>query len=189
MLSLFTSEQRASEIEGDLIEEAVENGRSWFVIHVFRTTFALFRNSLTQSPLRIALLGAAAASLWVLACGVFEQTFFAAAAPLPVPVLGLLATIVSAYLTGVVLELLWPGFGVRSAAMTNVFLVLLFFFAQAISLSKQTAGALEAGMGAILMQTVMSCLLILATFLFAIAICLAPIMAGSVYARNRIAGG
>lgn len=52
LLSLFTSPERASEIWGDLKEEAATRGRIWFGSHVVRTAFALCWNGFRRTPFR-----------------------------------------------------------------------------------------------------------------------------------------
>lgn len=49
MLSVDTSPERAAAIEGDLLEEREIHGTRWFVLHVIRTTLALFGLALTQA--------------------------------------------------------------------------------------------------------------------------------------------
>ncbi len=50
LLSLFTSREKALEIEGDLIEEAKIYGKLWKNFYIWHTTFALFRFSLLKAP-------------------------------------------------------------------------------------------------------------------------------------------
>ncbi len=64
-LALFTSAERAAEIEGDLLEQRRVNGMLWFVAHVILTAFALFRQTLIQQPLLVLLPGYAVYELVV----------------------------------------------------------------------------------------------------------------------------
>jgi hypothetical protein len=64
-LALFTSAERAAEIEGDLLEQRRVNGSLWFVTHMVLTAFALFRQTLMQQPLLVLLPGYAVYELLV----------------------------------------------------------------------------------------------------------------------------
>jgi hypothetical protein len=56
LLSLFTSSDRAEAIAGDLAQEREEHGWTWFWLHVFGTTLALWRCAATAAPLRVFAL-------------------------------------------------------------------------------------------------------------------------------------
>lgn len=56
LFSLFTSSDRAVAIAGDLAEEREQRGWIWFWLHVVSITFALWRNSATEAPLRVLAL-------------------------------------------------------------------------------------------------------------------------------------
>ena len=56
-LALFTTVEKAEEIEGDLLEQAHSHGRLWFIIQLVLTSCALFRQTLLQQPLLVLLPG------------------------------------------------------------------------------------------------------------------------------------
>ena len=56
LLALFTSKERALEIQGDLLEESRERGKGWFYTNVFLTTFALYLRAFMQAPLKTLLI-------------------------------------------------------------------------------------------------------------------------------------
>jgi hypothetical protein len=183
LLSLFTTEQRATEIEGDLLEEATCRGRSWFAIHLIGTALALFKESYRQAPLRITALGLAATSIAVATCGVIARLFAAPDAFYPEPLLGLVAIPAFAFVTGFGLGYLGSGLGVRAAAFTTIVLTLVFVVAQ---VSSRTAGAafdFDAGLVLALLTAILSTL---GQFVVSIVIYLAPLMAGSVYGNSRL---
>jgi hypothetical protein len=183
LLSLFTTEQRAAEIEGDLIEEGAYRGRSWFTIHVIGTALALFKESYRQAPLRITALGLAATCIAAFTCGVIARVFSAPDAFYPEPLLGFLAIPVSAFLTGFGLGYLGSGLGVRAAAFTTIVLTILFVVARISSGTSDGVFDLDAGLALALLTAIVSTL---GQFAMSIVIYLAPLMAGSVYGNNRL---
>jgi hypothetical protein len=185
LLSLYTTRQRAAEIEGDLIEESEYHGGSWFIIHVIGVTFALFRESFMQAPLRITLLGLAATGLSVLTCGVSTWLFFAPDAYVPAPLLGLFAIFAWAFLIGFGLEYLTPGLGVRAATLTIIFLTLLGLATITLSGPVPFMDNPEGGIGVILLNIVVFIVSVVGAYAFSIVIFLAPLMSGSVYGQNR----
>lgn len=56
LLSLFTSTDRALEIQGDLLEESREYGKLWFYTNVGLTTFALYLRAFMKAPLKTLLV-------------------------------------------------------------------------------------------------------------------------------------
>lgn len=56
MLALFTTAERAAEIEGDLLEQARRKGRMWFWLHLKLTCVALFFYGLRQEAGKLLLL-------------------------------------------------------------------------------------------------------------------------------------
>jgi hypothetical protein len=56
MLSLFATPEKATEIEGDLIEQSRSRGRGWMVYQVLLTSFALFRASVQKNIVYVVLL-------------------------------------------------------------------------------------------------------------------------------------
>lgn len=63
MLSLFTTTDRATEIEGDLIEQAHSHGSIWFARHVVLTTLSLLVAAVIQNFVFVSLLSYAAYEL------------------------------------------------------------------------------------------------------------------------------
>ena len=98
LLSLYTTRQRAVEIEGDLIEEREYRGTAWFIINVISVTFSLFSESYRRAPLRITVLSLAATGLSVISCDVSSWLFFSPGAIAPVPLLGFIAIFTWAFL-------------------------------------------------------------------------------------------
>jgi hypothetical protein len=182
LLSLFTTEQRAAEIEGDLIEEATDRGRYWFAFHLIGTALALFKESYRQAPIRITALGLTATGIAASTCGVITRVFSAPDAFYPDPLLAFLAIPTSAFLTGFGLGYLGSGLGVRAAVLTTMVLTIMFVVAQ---VSSRTAVAfdLDVGLALALLTAISS---ILCQFAFSIVIYLAPLMAGSVYGNSRL---
>ena len=185
LLSLYTTRQRAVEIEGDLIEEREYRGGSWLIIHVIGVTFALFRESFMQAPLRITLLGLAAAGLSSLTCDVSTWLFFAPDAIVHVPLLGYFAIFAWAFLIGFGLDYLAPGLGVRAATLTIFFLTLLGLASLTLSGPVPFMDNPEVGKGAVLLNIFVNIVITVGAFAFSIVIFLAPLMSGSVYAYNR----
>ena len=64
LLSLFTSEDRAAAIVGDLTEERQHRGSLWFWLSVLRTSFALCRKTVADAPLTMAMLAMAGCALF-----------------------------------------------------------------------------------------------------------------------------
>lgn len=64
-LSLFTSVERAAEIEGDLLEQAGTQRRLWFVGQVLVTGFVLFLHGIRQQPGKLLLFSYAVYELTV----------------------------------------------------------------------------------------------------------------------------
>jgi hypothetical protein len=62
LLALFTTADKAAEIEGDLLEQAQSRGRLWFWLQVKLTCIALFFHQLRTEPANL-LLGYAAYEL------------------------------------------------------------------------------------------------------------------------------
>lgn len=56
-LALFTTAEKAEEIEGDLIEQAATRGRWWYLLQVKLTAAALFFHGLFREPGKHLLLG------------------------------------------------------------------------------------------------------------------------------------
>jgi hypothetical protein len=182
LLSLFTTEQRAAEIEGDLIEESAYRSRSWFTFHVICTALALFKESYRQTPIRITALGLAATCIAASTCGVIAYVFSAPDALYPEPLLGFLAIPVSAFVTGFGLGYLGSGFGVRAAAFMTIVLTILFVVARVSSQTPDGAFDLD-GLAFALLTAIVSTV---GQFAVSIVIYLAPLMAGSVYGNNRL---
>lgn len=125
LLSLFTTQQRATEIEGDLLEESTTRGPVWFAYHVTSVTLALFKESCKEAPLRLALLTALATGFTVSACVMLDRVFFAPDALLPSPYLGLIAVVITTFLTGGALAYFGARLGTRTAACTAILLTAL----------------------------------------------------------------
>lgn len=185
LLSLFTTDLRAAEIEGDLIEERVSRGDAWFTVHVIGTTIALFGESYKQAPLRITAASAAAAGLSVVACDASSRMFFSPHAFVPVPFLGCFVIFASAFLIGCALEYLNPGLGVRAATLTT-FLLMLFGLITLVRASLEPVVAdAQVEVGAVMLSVLLSVALALGALALSIVVFLAPLMIGSVYACKR----
>lgn len=65
VLSLFTTTDKAAEIEGDLLEQSLTKGRTWFWWHVKLTCIALFFHGLRQEAGKILLFSYAIYELLV----------------------------------------------------------------------------------------------------------------------------
>lgn len=65
VLCLFTSADRAAEIEGDLLEQAQQHGALWYCVQVIATCFALFAQALRAEPVVQLLMGYAVYELAV----------------------------------------------------------------------------------------------------------------------------
>ena len=63
LLSLFTTPEKATEIEGDLLEQSRCYGKLWFVSHVVLTTVALFRAAVVSNLVQVSLLSYASYEL------------------------------------------------------------------------------------------------------------------------------
>lgn len=187
MLSLFTTRQRASAIEGDLIEEGEHRGSIWFVVHVIGTTLALLLESLRQAPLRIGTLTMAGIGLSWMACSIATTAFFAPDAFVPVPLVGFVAIFLWAFLIGFGLEYLAPGLGVRAAALAIMVLTLLFIATVAPTLSDSFVDDFRIGLGLGMLKAFGSLVRMLGSVAFGIFIFLGPLMVGSVYAHHRSA--
>ena len=186
LLSLYTTRQRALEIEGDLIEEREYRGTAWFIINVISVTFSLFSESYRRAPLRITVLSLAATGLSVISCDVFSWLFFSPGAIVPVPLLGLIAIFAWAFLIGVGLECLTPGLGVRAATLTVFFLTLLGLATITLSGPVPLMENPAAGTGAVLASIFVYLVSAVGAYAFSIVIFLAPLISGSVYACDRL---
>ena len=56
LFSLFTSADRAEAMAGDLVEERGTRGAMWFWTHVPRVVLTLWRNAVTDAPVRVLAL-------------------------------------------------------------------------------------------------------------------------------------
>jgi hypothetical protein len=180
LLSLFTTEQRAAEIEGDLIEEREYRGRWWFMINAIGTALALFNHSYRQAPLRITALGAAGTFLSVVACSLLDRVFFAPDAFVPVPFLGFIAIPASAFLTGLSLGYSSSESGIRAAAVTTILLTILFMLAQIFSRTSDVVLEVE-----LVVAALYALLSTLGAFALSVVIFLGPLMAGAVCGSRR----
>jgi hypothetical protein len=57
ILSLFTTVDKAAEIEGDLLEQAGRHGRLWFWLQIKLTCITLFFHALRMEPGKLLLFG------------------------------------------------------------------------------------------------------------------------------------
>lgn len=185
LLSLFTSRQRAAEIEGDLIEESRYEGIFWFRFHVFATTFALFRESFKKAPFYITVLTVVGTGLSSLTCGMVSWMFYAPDAVIPVPALGLFAVFPWAFLIGFMLEYLKPGQGVQAATLTAVLLSFMAIIIQTQDYWVLFSGDLKVGISTAAINVFVYIVLLLMGSILSIVFFLAPLMMGSVYACNR----
>jgi pimeloyl-ACP methyl ester carboxylesterase len=64
LFSVFASSDRAEALAGDLAEERLEHGWTWYWLHVVRVTFVLWRSASTEAPLRMLALALAACLLF-----------------------------------------------------------------------------------------------------------------------------
>ena len=122
LFSLLTSTDRAVAIAGDLAEERKRHGSRWFWMHVVRVTFALWRNTVADAPLRVlALVLAGLVLLAAIALGGVAAVFL-------VPRSGLLAGWIAlpfvwwggALLTGASLVAVAPRRGMAACALLAV---------------------------------------------------------------------
>lgn len=145
LLTSVTSVELAAAIEGDLLEERASRGKSWFLVHVVRTTCALFGLALLQAPLRTFALSGAAVAASCLVCPAVNTAFFGPHAWIPVPLLGFAAIAASALFIGAMLVRIAGAIGVRAAVATSVVLLLLFVVSQAGASGdqSQTSAALD----------------------------------------------
>ena len=65
LFSLFASSDRAEALAGDLAEERVRRGWTWYWLHVVRITFTLWRNGAAEAPLRVLALMLAGGALFI----------------------------------------------------------------------------------------------------------------------------
>jgi hypothetical protein len=183
-LSLYTTTQRASEIEGDLIETSAYRGRSWFITHVVGTTFRLFIESYKRAPFRITALSIAATGVSVLSCGLIDQAFVASDAQFPAPAIAFLVIPAAAFLTGLWLGYFGSGLGIRAATCTTVLLTFLLVITQVLPRAAQFSNNTELGMLDVALNVT---LLGLSSFVLSVATFLAPLMMGSIYGHDRLA--
>lgn len=137
LLASVTTAERAAAIEGDLLEERASRGKWWFVVHVVRTTFALFGLALLQAPLRTLALSCAAVAASCLVCPAVGTAFFGPRAWIPVPLLGFAAIVASASLIGAALVRIAGAVGVRAAVATSFLLLVMFLFSQTVASVEQ----------------------------------------------------
>ncbi|MGH9384347.1 MAG: hypothetical protein ACRD2N_08700 [Vicinamibacterales bacterium] len=109
LLSLFTSSDRAEAIAGDLSEERSLRGSTWYWLHLFATTFALFGRAVASNPLPVLALA-------VLGCALVAIPAFAGVAAISV-----FPGLVGSPVSWLVLSLFWWG----GALWTGVSLVSL----------------------------------------------------------------
>lgn len=186
LLALFSTKQRALEIEGDLLEESAQRGRGWFVTHVLSVTLALFRESLEEAPCRTAALGAIATGLAFLTCRVATGLFLATNAFYPSPFLGTCIVPLCGFLIGSGLGYVASSLAVRAAALTAIVLSCCLFFTLIGADSSQIP--VESASGPIL-PVVKAIFSIALAFAEGIVLFIAPLMAGSIYSRDLSVAG
>jgi hypothetical protein len=184
LLSLFTSLERAASIEGDLIEQRPEHGRTWFAVHVAGTTIALFGRAFMRAPFRTAafVLGAwlsVFAVSWIV-----RALFLWPGAPIDAPLIGLGLAMVSTLMIGAGLARAAPVLGVRAAAGAAAIMLVGFIAAQIMSWSEQfVADAAASGPS---VATVNALVLAAGNLLLSISIYLIPLLAGSICTYSRL---
>lgn len=120
LLSLFTTRERAREIEGDLLEQQQGRPPGWMGWQVLCITTALFRASCREAPLRIALLSLGITALTFATSVGLDRMLLAPDAWLPIPVLGWAAVAATAFIIGWVTGYFGRGIGLRAATWTLV---------------------------------------------------------------------
>lgn len=131
LLSLFTTTEKASEIEGDLIEQSHAYGKSWMRKQVLLVALSLFGRAISRNGTSIALLSVPAFAAIFLSVMLSEWlyrgpigTYLAdeLAFSLPAAKLALLGLTVfpAAFLIGAVLVRAAPVLGTRVAVATAV---------------------------------------------------------------------
>lgn len=164
LLSLFTTRERADEIEGDLIEERAARGRAWFMRHVLGVTASLFRASCREAPLRVASL-ALVATIGALAATIAcDRLLLAPDAWLQLPILGWFAIATATFVVGWAVGYFGSGFGIR--ATTCAVLVLTAFLIMTL-------------------PNVESVLVKVGLLLLSLAVLPLPLMVGSVVGEHR----
>jgi hypothetical protein len=137
LLSCVTSAEHAAAIEGDLLEERARQGKSWFVVHLIRTTFALFAFALMQAPLRTLALSAGAVAASCLMCPAVDAAFFRPESLILLRFVGFAAIVLTAVLIGAALARIAGATGVRAAVAASVLLLLLFVATQILAALEQ----------------------------------------------------
>jgi hypothetical protein len=131
LLSMFTTTEKASEIEGDLIEQSHIHGKSWMRRQVPLVVLALFGQAISRSCASIVLLSVPAfaaifssvmLSEWLYRGPIGPYLTEQLAFSLTAAKLAVLALTVfpATYLIGAVLVLAAPALGTRVAAATAV---------------------------------------------------------------------
>lgn len=179
LLSLFTTAERAAEIEGDLIEESIDKSRWWLLGQVAGITWALFVASCRQAPGRIAVLGIAATSLSVLFCKGLDTLFFANGALFPASHIGLMLIPVAAFLTGFLLGRFWAGRGLSATVLATILLTCLFILSQGEWISEEIAPGL--------ISSFKMLLTLLWYYAVAVGLYLLPLMYGGLEGNKRFA--
>lgn len=129
LLSLFTTRERAEEIEGDLVEQSATRGAAWFARHVIGVTIALFGASCREAPMRIAMLATGAMTAALAATILCDRLLMAPDAPHRLPLLGWMIIAAAAFAIGWCVGYFGRGFGIR--ATTWAVLALTVFLAAA----------------------------------------------------------
>lgn len=97
LLSLFTSQERAEAIAGDLTEERRVRGPIWFWLHVLGTMLALWRSAVADAPLAVLALAVAGGAL------------FAAPAIAGAAAVGLFPQLIGSPVSWITLSFFWWG--------------------------------------------------------------------------------
>lgn len=126
LLSLFTTRERALEIEGDLLEQRQGRSPGWLAWQVLCITTALFRSSCREAALQIALLSVGATTVTFATTVGLDRMLLAPDAWLPIPVLGWVSVAATAFIIGWATGHFGQGYGLRAAVWTLLVFTLFY---------------------------------------------------------------
>src|SRR4051812_35522781 len=126
LLSLFTTRERALEIEGDLLEQKDGRPPGWLSWQALCVSTALFRSSCREAPQSIALLSVGATALTFATTFGLDRLLLARDAWLPIPILGWVSVSVAAFTIGWGTGYFGRGYGLRAAVWTLVAFALFY---------------------------------------------------------------
>jgi len=182
-IALFTSRERAREIEGDLIEQSQLYGSAWLAANAIRIVIAYFADSVRESLQQAIVLTLVASLSSSLVCILAGRVFSSPTASGWTFAVGFVAIFAVAVLIGAGLSAVAPRSGVTASICTAISLSVIFLATQLMSPAPRlpvTGQPVEGPLNALLA--------IGGGYALSLVFYLGPMVGGSVYARRWLSG-